>query len=254
MDDFSDEYQQYWETNMYLHTEELESSLRFENEAIFPSYCNNNGLIISSTNNGSDCSKILLSKNIIAERNRRQQLNERLMALRAVVPNITKMDKQSIIRDAIKHIKELQEQEHKIKADISILEYEKTNNQNGTQRSLSSSTVVSSEQELLDCQFNSGRIGDDLYYGSRQQTSPFLDLDIKMIHAGERAVTISLTCINRKGIIVKLCEIFEGLKLKVIATNISVIGGNIFKNVYIEANEQEQDNLKKKVEMVILSS
>uniref|UniRef100_A0A2N9I579 BHLH domain-containing protein n=1 Tax=Fagus sylvatica TaxID=28930 RepID=A0A2N9I579_FAGSY len=48
------------------------------------------------------------SKNLIAERRRRQKLSARLLSLRALVPIITNMNKETIIIDAIRYIEELQ--------------------------------------------------------------------------------------------------------------------------------------------------
>nr|WCO08293.1 hypothetical protein [Suaeda aralocaspica] len=55
---------------------------------------------------------------VLAERQRREKLNQRFYALRAVVPNISKMDKASLLLDAISYINDLQ-------TKIGVLEAEK---------------------------------------------------------------------------------------------------------------------------------
>ncbi|KAI3858291.1 hypothetical protein MKW92_045086 [Papaver armeniacum] len=64
-----------------------------------------------------DSTRILSS-----ERTRRVRMKHKLYALRALVPNITKMDKASIVGDAVSYVQELQNQAKKLKTEIAELE------------------------------------------------------------------------------------------------------------------------------------
>lgn len=51
-----------------------------------------------------------LLSHVEAERQRREKMNQRFYALRSVVPNVSRMDKASLLADAVDYIKELQSQ------------------------------------------------------------------------------------------------------------------------------------------------
>ncbi|PKA57740.1 Transcription factor FER-LIKE IRON DEFICIENCY-INDUCED TRANSCRIPTION FACTOR [Apostasia shenzhenica] len=61
------------------------------------------------------------SKTIVSERKRRGRMKEKLYELRSLVPNISKMDKASIIADAIVYVQGLQRQAKRFTEEIAIL-------------------------------------------------------------------------------------------------------------------------------------
>ncbi|CAL5328619.1 unnamed protein product [Camellia sinensis] len=233
MENIGDEYNNYWETNMFLQTEELDSSWGLE-EAALSSYYD------SSSPEGSQ-SSLAASKNIVSERNRRKKLNDRLFALRAVVPKISKMDKASIIKDAIDYIQELHEQERRIQADLIQLESGK----------LKKNAVFDLDQKIPTLSRLKKKRIDHSYDSRRSTTSTIEDLELSVSYIGEKTVVVSLTCSKRTETMVKLCEVFETLKLKIIAANITCFSGRVLKTVFVQADEEEKDNLKRAIESAI---
>ncbi|XP_076929566.1 transcription factor FER-LIKE IRON DEFICIENCY-INDUCED TRANSCRIPTION FACTOR-like [Bidens hawaiensis] len=62
------------------------------------------------------------ARTLISERKRRSGMKEKLYALRSLVPNITKMDKASIVGDAARYIQDLQTQARDLRSEIATIE------------------------------------------------------------------------------------------------------------------------------------
>ncbi|KAK6944583.1 Myc-type, basic helix-loop-helix (bHLH) domain [Dillenia turbinata] len=236
-----DEYNEhYWEPSMFLQNEELDRYM-LHNEELDSLGLEEAFSVYYDSSSPDGAASSAASKNIVSERNRRKKLNERLFALRAVVPNISKMDKASIIKDAIEYIQELHEQESRIKAEIMELESGKSKIGIGLDWDQEAPSVLSKSKKkrIEQC------------YDSGAAPSPIELLELRVSYMGEKTVVVSLTCSKRKDTMVKLCEVFESLKLKIITANICAFSGRLMKTVFVEADEEEKEQLRTKIEMAI---
>lgn len=64
----------------------------------------------------------LSANHVLAERRRREKLNERFIILRSLVPFVTKMDKASILGDTIEYVKQLRKKIQDLEARTRQLE------------------------------------------------------------------------------------------------------------------------------------
>ncbi|CAI8589886.1 unnamed protein product [Vicia faba] len=228
MENIDEEYRHFLENNVFPQNQELNS---WGLDEAFSGYYD------SSSPDGAAS-----SKNIVSERNRRKKLNERLFALRAVVPNISKMDKASIVKDAIEYIEHLQEQQKNIEAEIMELE-------SGMPNSINQNYDF--DQELPVLLRSKKKRPDQLYDSVTSTNSPIELLELRVTYMGENTIVVSMTCSKRTDTMVKLCEVFESLNLKIITANITCFSGKLLKTVFIQAKKEDKDLLQIKIQTAI---
>lgn len=126
---------------------------------------------------------------IMAERRRREKLSQRFIALSAIVPGLKKMDKASVLGDAIKYVKQMQER-------LKFLEEQ-------TPKTLS-----------VAVQKSSGA-GSDSIKDNFEGVQP--DIEVRQI---EKNVLIRVHCEKKKGLLLKSLGELEKLQLSVVNANI----------------------------------
>lgn len=210
MDD-NNEYKFYWETKMFLE--------------------NMDGFVYSdlSSPDGFSAGTCSSKNMIIPEKKGRMELDEKLYGLRSVVPNITKMDKISIIKDAIDYIQELQEEERKLSMDISEMD-------NMTTTAID--RIKPTAKEYSGCNNNS--FDFEPLAGA---------MDVEVSEVGEKTWFVSMT-FNRRSIdttLVELCQMFNSLKLKILTANIVSFSGKFVHTLLLECDEMDKEGLRDKI-------
>ncbi|KAG2308076.1 hypothetical protein Bca52824_027824 [Brassica carinata] len=168
---------------------------------------------------------------ILAERKRREKLTQRFVALSALIPGLKKMDKASVLGDAIKHIKYLQE---------SVKEYEEQKKE----RTMESMVLVKKSQLVLD---ENQQLSSSSSEGNRDCSSSNLpEMEVKV---SGKDVLIKILCEKQKSNLIKIMAEIEKLGLSI--TNSSVLPFGPTFDISIIA--QKTSDFDKKVEDVVKS-
>ncbi|XP_065010817.1 transcription factor bHLH35-like [Musa acuminata AAA Group] len=227
MNDMETEYNLYGKIKGFIDANELESwGLE---EVMSGGYC--------ESSFPEAATSLAATRNISMERSRRRKLNEKLYALRSVVPNITKLDKASIIKDAIEYIQQLQEQERTVLAELSQLE-----------------SLREKKASLGELEF------DDLHFLQRKKkrialgspiSSSIEVVELRVREMDEKTMMVSITCTKKRHTMIKVCELFESLDLKFITANITSVSGSILHTLLVETQEMNGAQLKEKITTAI---
>ncbi|XP_071719192.1 transcription factor FER-LIKE IRON DEFICIENCY-INDUCED TRANSCRIPTION FACTOR-like [Rutidosis leptorrhynchoides] len=141
------------------------------------------------------------TRTLISERKRRSGMKEKLYALRSLVPNITKMDKASIVGDAARYIQDLQTQAKNLRNEIATIE-------------------AATNQNIPSQNLRKNRISNSFTIHKK-----ISKLDIFQVE--EKGYYVRLVCNKGRGIAVSLHKALESItSFQVQTSNLATIGDN----------------------------
>uniref|UniRef100_A0A7N0ZR84 Uncharacterized protein n=2 Tax=Kalanchoe fedtschenkoi TaxID=63787 RepID=A0A7N0ZR84_KALFE len=155
------------------------------------------------------------SKNLEAERRRRKKLNERLYKLRALVPIISKLDKASILVDAIDYVKQLKKQVEELRKEL-----EQESDNKGDQ------TPADSVSEFVAP--NTRNVAKPMGHEKVQQMEP----QVEVTPVDGSKFFIRVFCEQKPGGFVRLLEALSSLGLEVTNVNVTsyrMLVSNVFQ-------------------------
>ncbi|KAI9107557.1 hypothetical protein K1719_021594 [Acacia pycnantha] len=152
------------------------------------------------------------ANHIMAERKRRQQLTERFIALSATIPGLKKMDKATILQEATKYVKQLQER---------VTELEKQNSIIINTPSSSSDQKSSMRSVKKYCDLHRANINDDDDKCCEAKNEVLPQIDAKVL---ENQVLFGIYCQKQKGIEFKILNLLESFHLYVTSSSVLPFG------------------------------
>ncbi|OEL17140.1 hypothetical protein BAE44_0021840 [Dichanthelium oligosanthes] len=150
------------------------------------------------------------SKTIVSERKRRVRMKEKLYELRSLVPNITKMDKASIIADAVEYVKNLQAHARALKEEVAALEAQPRSpagaghEQQNQQQHVGRAAAAGRRQQ--------DRAGDS---GGRRGGHGARVTCVGAARVGEGRFFVTVECEKKDGVAAPLCAAVESLACRV---------------------------------------
>ncbi|CAL5028349.1 unnamed protein product [Urochloa decumbens] len=187
------------------------------------------------------------NKNIVMERDRRRKLNEKLYALRSVVPNITKMDKASIIKDAIEYIEKLQAEERQVLQEVRALE-----SAAGEEYEYKYDEGLVLQAERTKRVKRARSVPSVAGAGAPPPAAaPVEVLELRVSEVGERVLVVSVTCGKGRDAMARVCRAVEELRLRVITASITSVAGCLMHTIFVEVDQGDRAEMKHTIEAAL---
>ncbi|KAJ0096440.1 hypothetical protein Patl1_28430 [Pistacia atlantica] len=145
-------------------------------------------------------------EHLVAERKRREKLCQRLIALSALVPGLKKTDKASVLGDAVKYLKQLQER-------VKKLEEQAVN------KTMESKVVV--KKSLIFIEGEESSLSDEKSYRQSNQYLPEIEARVS-----DRDVLVRIHCEKNDDCIVNILTEIEKHNLTVAKSNVLPFGNS----------------------------
>ncbi|KAI6695011.1 hypothetical protein NL676_022721 [Syzygium grande] len=157
----------------------------------------------------------------IAEKKRREKLSQRFIALSAIIPGLTKLDKASVLGDTIKYLKQLEER-------VKILEEE------ATMRTVESAIFMRKP---------SLQHGDGIVSFSSEEKSydPAIDQQLPEVEArvSGKNVLIKVQCEKHEGCIKEVMKQMEDMNLTTLNISVLAFGSSLLDVTIVAQIENE---------------
>ncbi|KAG5154647.1 hypothetical protein AAZX31_05G103200 [Glycine max] len=199
----------------------LEKALPSKNEPTRPQENKKMGSFARSSHHTQD--------HIIAERMRREKISQQFIALSALIPDLKKMDKVSLLGEAIRYVKQLKEQ-------VKLLEEQSKRKNEESVMFAKKSQVFLADEDVSDTSSNSCEFGNSDDPSSKAN---FLSLPEVEARVSKKNVLIRILCEKEKTVLVNIFREIEKLHLSIIYSSALSFGSSVLDTTIVAEMEDE---------------